>query len=186
MTKMKYALAAFAALLALVVAGCGGGSDSNTAGGAGSTEGASPESGQAALTTASVSDLGTVLVNSEGLTVYEFAKDQGTTSSCYGECEVGWPPVIAEGQPIAGEGVTASQLGTTKRKDGTLQVTYAGHPLYTFIEDKAPGEANGNGSEAFGGEWWALDGSGSAVEGTAGGEEEAADSEGGVGGYSGY
>ena len=90
---------------------------------------------------------GTVLVDSEGFTVYEFAKDKGTTSSCYGECEEGWPPVTTKGAPTAGEGAMSSQLGTTKRKDGTLQVTYAGHPLYTFVEDKSPGEANGNGSK---------------------------------------
>ena len=63
-------------------------------------------------------------------------------------------------------------LGTTKRKDGTTQVTYAGHPLYTFVEDAKPGEANGNGVSAFGAEWNALDGSGSAVAASAGGESE--------------
>jgi predicted lipoprotein with Yx(FWY)xxD motif len=188
MNRTTYALGLLVALLALLVAGCGGGggsdSSATTGGGAGSTE-ASPETGQAVLTSASISGLGTVLVNSEGLTVYEFGKDQGTTSSCYGECEKARPPVISKGQPTAGEGASASELGTTERKDGTLQVTYAGHPLYTFVEDQAPGEANGNGSEAFGGQWWALDESGAMVEGTAGGEE--AESEGGgAGGYSGY
>jgi predicted lipoprotein with Yx(FWY)xxD motif len=188
MSRTAYAFGLLVALLALVVAGCGGGggSESSTgSSGAGSTE-ASPETGQAVLTSASVSGLGTVLVNSEGLTVYEFLKDQGTTSSCYGECEQAWPPVISQGQPTAGEGASASQLGTTKRKDGTLQVTYAGHPLYTFFEDTAPGDAKGNGSEAFGGEWWALDQSGSPVEGSAGGEGEAGSEGGGAGGYSGY
>jgi predicted lipoprotein with Yx(FWY)xxD motif len=188
MSRTVYAFGLLVALLALVVAGCGGGSDSTesstTSGGAGSTE-ASPEAGQAVLTSASVSGLGSVLVNSDGMTVYEFAKDQGTTSSCYGPCEEAWPPVTTTGEPSAGEGASASQLGTTKRKDGTLQVTYAGHPLYTFIEDKAPGEANGNGSEAFGGKWWALDESGAMVEG--GGDEGEEETEGGgPGGYSGY
>lgn len=187
MTRPTYVFGALAVLLALVVAGCGGGgsSESNTASSAGSTE-ASPEAGQAVLTSASVSGIGTVLVNSEGLTVYEFLKDQGTTSSCYGECEAAWPPVISKGQPTAGEGASASQLGTTKRKDGSLQVTYAGHPLYTFSEDKAPGEASGNGLEFFGGQWWALDESGSAVEGTASGGGEAESEGGEAGGYSGY
>lgn len=192
MTRTAYAFGLLVALLALVVAGCGGGGDSSsessaTSGGAGTTE-SSPETGGAVLTSASVSGLGSVLVDPEGLTVYEFAKDQGTTSSCYGACEEAWPPVITTGEPTAGEGASASELGTTERKDGTLQVTYAGHPLYTFVEDKAPGEANGNGSEAFGGMWWALDESGAMVEGSAGGEGESeAESEGGgVGGYSGY
>lgn len=191
MTRTTFGLGCLVALLALAVAGCGGGgssssSESSMGSGAASTT-ASPEAGQAVLTSGSVSGLGTVLVDSEGMTVYEFAKDQGTTSSCYGECEKAWPPVISKGQPSAGEGAMASQLGTTKRKDGTLQVTYAGHPLYTFVEDKAPGEATGNGSEAFGGIWWALDESGSAVESTAsaGGEETETESSGSRG-YSGY
>ncbi len=175
MTKTAYAFGLLLALLALAVAGCGGGgsTESSMAETSESTTEASPETGQAVLTSASVSNLGTVLVNGEGLTVYEFGKDQGTTSSCYGECEKAWPPVISKGQPTAGEGASGSQLGTTERKDGSLQVTYAGHPLYTFIEDKAPGEANGNGSEAFGGQWWAIDQSGSPVEGSAVGEREA-------------
>lgn len=194
MTKKAFAFGLLLALLALVVAGCGGGgsSESNTSestaeSGANTTE-ASPEKGQAVLTSGSVSGLGTVLVNSEGFTVYEFGKDQGTTSSCYGECEKAWPPVISTGEPSAGEGASASQLGTTERKDGTMQVTYAGHPLYTFFEDEAPGEANGNGVNFFGGVWQALDQSGSAVEGSAGGEAETeTESEGGgASGYSGY
>ena len=129
------------------------------------------------LTGAEVSGLGTVLVDSEGFTVYEFAKDQGTASSCYGACEEGWPPLTTEGKPTAGEGAMSSQLGTTKRKDGTVQVTYAGHPLYTFVEDKSPGEANGSESEAFGGKWSALDESGAAVAGTANVETEPASEE---------
>lgn len=176
MTRTTYAFALLAALGALALAGCGGGGGSSTsAGGSGGNEqtsSSSPEGGGTTLTAAEVSGLGTVLVDSEGFTVYEFARDKGTTSSCYGECEKGWPPVTTKGAPTAGEGAMSSQLGTTKRKDGTLQVTYAGHPLYTFIEDKSPGEATGNGSVAFGGKWSVLDEAGSAVEGTAGGETE--------------
>jgi predicted lipoprotein with Yx(FWY)xxD motif len=104
-----------------------------------------------------------VLVDSEGFTVYSFAKDKGTTSSCYGACAETWPPVTTEGAPTSGEGAASSKLGTTKRKDGTVQVTYAGKPLYTFVEDSQPGEANGNGVTFFGGEWNALDQNGSAV-----------------------
>jgi predicted lipoprotein with Yx(FWY)xxD motif len=167
-TRTTYALALLGALGALALAGCGGGGGSST------SESSTSESGSGTLTGAEVSGLGTVLVDSEGFTVYEFAKDKGTTSSCYGGCEEGWPAVTTKGAPTAGGGVMSSQLGTTKRKDGTLQVTYAGHPLYIFVEDKSPGEANGNGSEAFGGKWSALDEAGSAVEGTASGETESA------------
>ncbi len=134
------------------------------------------------LTDAEVSGLGTVLVDSEGFAVYEFAKDTGITSSCYGPCEKGWPPVTATGAPTAGGGAMSSQIGTTKRRDGALQVTYAGHPLYTFVEDKNPGEATGNGSEAFGGLWSVLGASGSATEGTGGEEADSSESSGG-GGY---
>jgi predicted lipoprotein with Yx(FWY)xxD motif len=101
-----------------------------------------------------------VLVDSSGMTVYDFHKDKGTTSSCYGACEQGWPPVLTEGKPSVGNGASASKLGTTERKDGTMQVTYAGHPLYTFVEDKKPGEAHGNDTSAFGAQWYALKGNG--------------------------
>lgn len=176
----------FLVALVALFAGCGGGGSSNT-----STNGESSTSSSGGTTVAasSVPGLGAVLVDSEGLTVYEFAKDHGTASSCYGACERSWPPVVANGKPSAGEGAAASQLGTTKRKDGSVQVTYAGHPLYTFAGDTEPGEANGNGSTAFGGRWSAMDESGEAVNGSAGGESEAApeeSSEGSGGGSYGY
>jgi predicted lipoprotein with Yx(FWY)xxD motif len=161
-------------VFALVVAGCGGGSSSSSTSTASETSAAS---GGGTVSAAEISGLGTVLVNSEGMTVYMFAKDQGTTSSCYGACEQGWPPVLAEGKPTAGEGAMSSQLGTTERKDGTTQVTYAGHPLYTFVEDKAPGEATGNESTAFGGKWSVMDEAGEAVAGTSGEIEEAPEGE---------
>lgn len=160
----------FLAALVLVVAGCGGGSSSSTST---NSETSASSGGGMTVSSGEVPGLGTVLVDSEGLTVYEFAKDQGSTSSCYGACEQGWPPVIAEGEPT-GEGAMASQLGTTKRKDGTMQVTFAGRPLYTFAGDSEPGEANGNKSTAFGGKWSAMDEAGEAVAGAAsGGSEEA-------------
>ena len=74
-------------------------------------------------------------------------------STCNGPCAQGWPPLMASGHPSAGSGVNAGMLGTTKRSDGSTQVTYAGHPLYTFIEDKSPGQTTGNGSTAFGAVW---------------------------------
>lgn len=167
-------------VFALVVAGCGGGSSSSSTSTAGENSGLG---GGGTVSGASISGLGTVLVDSEGLTVYEFAKDQGTTSSCYGACAEGWPPVLAEGKPTAGEGAMSSQLGTTKRKDGSMQVTYAGHPLYTFVEDTAAGEANGNESTAFGGKWSVMDEAGEAVAGTATGGSEEETSESSSGGY---
>jgi predicted lipoprotein with Yx(FWY)xxD motif len=174
---------------AVVIAGCGGGGSSSSTTESGSGEGgavnASEASGGGTIGSAEIEGLGPVLVDSEGMTVYEFTVDKGTTSECYGGCEKIWPPVVAKGKPTAGEGAMASALGTTKRKDGTMQVTYEGHPLYTFAEDSAPGEANGNEVE---GTWFVLDESGAAVKGQAtGGETEPAEEEGeSSGGGSGY
>lgn len=121
---------------------------------------AGAESGAGVVSLGNVQKLGMVLVDSNGMTLYDFHKDKGTTSSCYGSCAEGWPPMLTEGEPTVGNGASSSKLGTTKRKDGTMQVTYAGHPLYTFLGDKGPGEANGNDVTAFGGSWYALKGSG--------------------------
>ena len=121
---------------------------------------AGAESGAGVVSLGNVQKLGMVLVDSNGMTLYDFHKDKGTTSSCYGPCAEGWPPMLTEGEPTVGNGASSSKLGTTERKDGTMQVTYAGHPLYTFVEDKKPGEANGNDVSAFGGQWYALKGSG--------------------------
>jgi predicted lipoprotein with Yx(FWY)xxD motif len=184
--RTTYAFALLAVVGALVIAGCGGGgsssSGSESSGGEGGNE-LSSAGGGGTVSGAEVSGLGTVLVDSEGMTLYEFTEDEGMTSVCYGECEAAWPPVVASGKPTAGEGAMSADLGTTKRKDGTEQVTYKGHPLYTFAGDKAPGEANGNESE---GTWFALDEAGSAVKGTASAESEPEESSGGGGGYGGY
>lgn len=174
------------AALALVAAGCGGSSSGSSSSSTSTAASSSGGAGGAMTVSGSeVPELGMVLVDSEGFTVYSFAKDKGTTSSCYGACAEAWPPVIAKGKPAAGEGAMSADLGTTKRKDGTMQVTYAGHPLYTFVEDSSPGEANGNGSTAFGGEWNALEEGGTpAVASSGGGESGApAESGGGSGGY---
>jgi predicted lipoprotein with Yx(FWY)xxD motif len=177
---------------ALVIAGCGGGGSSSS-----SSESESGGAENAAATTSSeggsvegtiagaeIGGLGNVLVDSEGMTVYLYTPDTGTESTCYGACESAWPPVLTEGKPTAGEGAMSAALGTTKRKDGTMQVTYEGHPLYTFSGDKAPGEANGQEIEGI---WFVLDESGDQVEGTAeaAGETEASEESGGrsYGGY---
>ena len=174
-TRTTFAISVLALAAVLAIAGCGSSSDSSGGvygGKSGSTSEAetakSPpgaESGAAVLTVASAPKVGAILVDSKGFTVYDFHKDKGTTSSCYGACAGVWPPVLTEGAPQAGEGASASMLGTTKRKDGTAQVTYAGHPLYTYTADKKPGEANGNDIDSFGAEWYALQGSGKEAEG---------------------
>jgi predicted lipoprotein with Yx(FWY)xxD motif len=100
--------------------------------------------------------LGRILVDSKGITLYDFPPDKGTTSVCYGACAALWPPLVTHGKPIAGPGVRASLLGTTKRKDGKLEVTYAGHPLYYWVGDHKPGQRTGQGLNQFGGPWWVL------------------------------
>jgi predicted lipoprotein with Yx(FWY)xxD motif len=102
------------------------------------------------------SSLGRILVDSKSITLYDFVKDKGTTSVCYGACAALWPPLLTKGKPVAGPGVRASLLGTTKRKDGKLEVTYAGHPLYYFVTDRKPGQTTGQGVNQFGGPWWVL------------------------------
>jgi predicted lipoprotein with Yx(FWY)xxD motif len=96
--------------------------------------------------------------------VYLFEKDTTTTSTCYGACAGGWPPVLTTGSPVAGSGVKASLLGTAKRTDGAIQVTYAGHLLYYFAGDQQPGAITGEGSQAFGAGWDLVAPSGKKVE----------------------
>lgn len=186
--KSIYMGALLAAVAALVIAGCGGGS-STTSGSESGSENASKTtsseggSGGGTISGGEVEGLGSVLVDSEGMTVYLFTPDEGgTESTCYGSCEAEWPPVLAEGKASAGEGAMSSDLGTTKRKDGSTQVTYNGHPLYTFSGDEAPGEANG---QEFDGIWFVLDESGNQVEGEASAPAEGEESEEsrGYGGY---
>ena len=108
------------------------------------------------LKTAKVSGV-TVLTNAGGLTLYWFAPDTPATSKCTGSCTAYWPPVT--GNPRAGPGVTG-KLGTIKRPGGGLQVTYNGHPLYTYIGDDGPGQARGNNLNLNGGLWYEVPASG--------------------------
>jgi predicted lipoprotein with Yx(FWY)xxD motif len=102
------------------------------------------------------SRFGLILVDSKGITLYDFPPDKGTTSVCYGACAALWPPLLTTGKPVAGRGVRASLLGTTKRKNGKLEVTYGGHPLYYFVTDRKPGQTTGQGVNQFGGPWWVI------------------------------
>ena len=129
------------------------------------------------------SKLGRILVDSRGRTVYLFEKDQRGKSSCDGACAAAWPPLIASAKPHAKSGVKASLLGTTKRKDGRLQVTYNHHPLYTFFSDTKSGQTNGEGIDAYGAEWYVVSPAGVKVENevpTSSGDDP------GPGGYGGY
>jgi predicted lipoprotein with Yx(FWY)xxD motif len=109
------------------------------------------------------SPLGRILVDSRGKTLYDFAKDKSTASTCYGACAALWPPLTTKSKPVAGHGVRASLLGTTKRKDGKLEVTYNGHPLYYFVTDRKPGQTTGQGVNQFGAPWWVLSAAGKEI-----------------------
>ncbi len=109
--------------------------------------------------------LGKVLVNGSGVTLYLFEKDKHGKSACSGACAASWPPVLTKGGPLVTAGARSAKLGTTRRADGTTQVTYGGHPLYTFVMDrKQPGSVAGEGIKAFGAEWYVLGANGRKVE----------------------
>ena len=109
------------------------------------------------------SGLGRILVDGRGHTLYLFAKDQRGNSACAGQCAGFWPPLIASSKPLATSGAKASLLGTTKRPDGRLQVTYNHHPLYTFVKDTRKGQTNGEAVSAFGAKWYAVSAVGTKV-----------------------
>ena len=138
------------ALAPVAIAACGGGgaTASTTPTKTTSTSPTSVGTGKTAL--------GTTLVDSQGRTLYLFTHDSGTTSTCGGPCAAAWPPLVATGAPTATSGANAALLGTSKRADGTTQVTYNGHPLYRFIKDASRGQTNGQGVAAFGGSWLAV------------------------------
>jgi predicted lipoprotein with Yx(FWY)xxD motif len=153
-------IAAMLPLIALA-AGCGGG------GGAGgsttSTTAPKTASGGTATVGVASTGLGKILVDFRGRTVYLFKKDAGTKSSCTGACASTWPPVRVTRKPTVGTGANASMVGTTKRSDGPPQVTYNGHPLYTYTGDQSAGETNGQGLTAFGAAWFALSPAGNQI-----------------------
>ena len=163
MTRSKYinvAAAAAAVPLLAIAASCSSGSSAATP--------TTSAAGQAAtVDVATNPSLGTILVDSQGRTLYLFEKDSGTTSECSGACAVAWPPVLTTGQATAGMGATGSLIGTTKRADGQTQVTYNGHPLYTFVNDENAGDTNGQGVNAYGAKWYVLSTSGDEVTGSA-------------------
>ena len=142
MSRTTYAFAFLAVIAVMAFAGCGS-SDDGTSGGA---YGGTGDAGSS---------------ESEGFTVYVFHGDKVLESNCYGACAKTWPPVSSGPDPqVEGEGANRNLLAQSPRKDGTQQVFYATHPLYTYSGDKKPGEANGQDIDSFGAEWYALTGNG--------------------------
>jgi predicted lipoprotein with Yx(FWY)xxD motif len=114
---------------------------------------------------ASVSGIpGKFLVDAQGRTMYLFEADKSGTSTCNGACAAAWPPVIVTGSPQAGGGVDQALLGTVKRDDGTMQLTYNHHPLYYFAADTGAGQDKGQGSKQFGAGWYVVNAKGSKID----------------------
>jgi predicted lipoprotein with Yx(FWY)xxD motif len=100
--------------------------------------------------------LGTILTDNAGRALYLFAADTGTTSTCAGDCAKEWPPLTTKGAPVAEVGANQALLSTTLRNDGGIQLTYNGHPLYYYDDDKGPGTTKGQGETSYGGNWYVL------------------------------
>ena len=133
-------------------------------------ESASPSDSSGAVASAFTvgtadSSMGKILVNGQGLSLYLLTADSPDQSACTDACASAWPPLIVSGQAAAGDGVDGSLMGTLTRPDGSDQVTYNGHPLYTFKGDHASGDVAGQGIQSFGGTWYLLSPAGEPISG---------------------
>ena len=156
MRNRWWASAAFAAAALAAVAACGSSTPASSAGssspaGASSTSSAPAGGSTLAVKTTKISGT-TVLTNSKGFTLYWFAPDTATKSNCNSTCAHYWPPVKG---PVSESGIMG-KFGTITRSDGSVQATYNGHPLYTYVGDTAPGQAKGNGLNLSGGLWYEV------------------------------
>jgi predicted lipoprotein with Yx(FWY)xxD motif len=165
MTRSKpiafLASAAVIPLTALAVAACGGGAATASPPPAPSKTTTTPA--QTATVRVANSRLGRILVDSTGRTLYLFKGDSGTSSACSGACAVAWPPLRTGAGPAVVGGGNGALVGTIPRSDGARQVTYNGHPLYTFVKDDKPGDVNGQGLTAFGAAWFAVSPAGNQI-----------------------
>jgi predicted lipoprotein with Yx(FWY)xxD motif len=159
---MLLALLAVAAAAAVLAACSSSATSSSSGGGSSSSSPAAATAGS--LKTATIGGA-TVLTSANGFTLYSFAPDTATTSNCNGTCAQNWPPVTG---PTTASGVTGT-FGTIKRSDGSVQATFDGHPLYTFVGDTAPGQNKGNGLNVAGGLWHEITTSGTAPAGSSSG-----------------
>jgi predicted lipoprotein with Yx(FWY)xxD motif len=159
--------AALIPLSALAIAACGGAASTATRPATSSTPTAKTSSAASATVGVANSGLGSIIVDSQGRTLYLWQADTGPNSTCSGACAAAWPPLLTTRAPTAGRGAKASLLGTAKRSDGTEQVTYNQHPLYLFAGDSASGQTTGQASSGFGARWYALSPGGNQITGAA-------------------
>jgi predicted lipoprotein with Yx(FWY)xxD motif len=153
-------------LVAVVAAGCGGAIPSSDGG------------------PATLKLDGRYLVDQQGDSVYLFEKDEGGESYCNGACAAVWPPLETSKAPNAGAGIQIAALGTIKRDDGDMQVTYHGHPLYYYAADAStPGKTKGQDIRQFGAGWYLVSGQGEPVEPESGSDSNGGSNSGGGGGY---
>lgn len=113
---------------------------------------------------AAQNSLGMILTGDQGRALYLFVADKGTTSTCTGDCAKEWPPLTTTGAAVAGAGVNAALLSTSPRPDGTTQVTYNGHPLYYYDDDKDAGTTKGQGETSYGANWYVLNPAGDKID----------------------
>ena len=170
-----------AAIVMLAACGSSGGGTNTSApaGNSGGSSSSAPASGSVVVKIKKT-DAGTVLTNAAGFTLYTFQADKGSTSVCYGSCAQFWPPVIGTAHMAAGQKING-HFGTTTRKDGKTQVTFNGHPLYTYAGDTQPGQTSGNGINQSGGIWNVITAAGGA--GTVSAPSSSPSSGSSVGGY---
>jgi predicted lipoprotein with Yx(FWY)xxD motif len=165
MRKSLLGAAPIAAALAL--AACGGGGGGGGGYGA-SSQPAAKSAASNAPNTAAITlkhgQLGSYLADAQGRALYLFEADKGTMSTCYSACASVWPPVTTPSTAKAGTGVTSALLGTTKRNNGTAEVTYHGHPLYLYAGDTSPGATNGQGLNQFGAKWYLVAPNGNKID----------------------
>ena len=164
----KFVPLAVVAATAVVTAACGssGGKPAAASGTSAPMTAAAPgaPTGSGAVVATASSGLGQFLVDGAGRTLYLFEADKGTSSTCYDACSQAWPPLLTTGWPTAGTGANAAELGTTTRKNGTVEVTYHGHPLYHYVADTAVGDMNGQSLNQFGAKWYVLAPSGAKID----------------------
>jgi predicted lipoprotein with Yx(FWY)xxD motif len=180
-----------AVAVALLASACASSSTANSGG----TSAANPAGGAGGSSSAAASGIkiethsgpmGTYLTDGSGKSLYMFASDSATKSSCNGACVAYWPPLTGTAQ--ASGGASAAKVTTITRSDGTMQVVYAGHPLYYYKGDSAPGDTNGQGSDNYGAKWWLLTAAGAPITGSASapgsGSASSSSAGGGGGGWS--
>jgi predicted lipoprotein with Yx(FWY)xxD motif len=179
----------WAAVFVATAAGLAACASSSSSGGAGANTSAAPAPAAAAAVTVDTrkTGLGTFLTDKGGRALYLWDADTKGVSTCSGPCATAWPPltVMSSGKATASGSAVQSDLATVKRTDGSVQVTYHGHPLYYFAQDASSKTTAGQGSNAFGATWWLVTPAGSADAKTAA-SQSSAGSGGGGGGYGGY